>query len=112
MDTEQNVKPLIKSMSYIDEIIVELLADELSMIEIAKEFGVSRCFIYAINSGKKHKMENFKYPIRELDGQIDENSERQKQKARAILYNMEPETTYTIHGFVPLDTGQGYEKTR
>ena len=33
----------------IDEIIVELLANEFSMQEIAKEFGVSRYYVNNIN---------------------------------------------------------------
>ena len=33
----------------IDEIIVELLANELTMQEIAKEFGVSRYYVNDVN---------------------------------------------------------------
>lgn len=50
----------------LDEIVVELLANELSMIEIAEEFGVSKGHIYNINYGRKLKMPNFHYPIRIL----------------------------------------------
>jgi len=80
-----------------DEIIVELLANERSMEEIYTEFEISRAYLYAINSGKKYRMEGFKYPVRKLDGLLDPNSEHQKQKARAIRDNMEPLETYTLH---------------
>ena len=86
-----------ESITYVDELIVELLANELTLNNIAKEFGVSRGLVYAINNGQKHKMDNFKYPIRELDGQLDKNSERQQMKARAIEENMEPMETYALH---------------
>jgi len=46
-----------------DEIIVELLANERSMEEIYTEFEISRAYLYAINSGKKYRMEGFKYPL-------------------------------------------------
>ena len=49
----------------IDEIIVELYANELSVAKIAKEFGVTKQYIYMINSGKSHKMKHYKYPIRD-----------------------------------------------
>jgi len=42
-------------------------------------------------------MEGFKYPVRELEGLLNPNSANQKQKARAIRDNMEPEETYTLH---------------
>ena len=80
-----------------DEIIVELLANERSMEEIYTEFEISRAYLYAINSGRKHRMNGFKYPVRELTGQLDPNSERQKQKANATEANMEPLETYTLH---------------
>ena len=80
-----------------DEIIVELLADEKTMEEIRTEFEISRAYLYAINSGRKCRMEGFKYPVRELEGLLDPNSAKQKQKVRAIRDNMEPEETYTLH---------------
>jgi len=80
-----------------DEIIVELLANEKTMEEIHTEFEISRAYLYAINSGRKCRMEGFKYPIRELEGLLNPNSAKQKQKARAIRDNMEPEETYTLH---------------
>ena len=49
----------------IDEIIVELYANELSIAKIAKEFGVTKQYIYMINSGESGRMENYKYPIRD-----------------------------------------------
>ena len=80
-----------------DEIIVELLANEKTMEEIRTEFGISRSYLYSINSGRKCHMERFKYPIRELEGLLDPNSAKQKQKARVLRDNMEPEETYTLH---------------
>ena len=50
----------------IDEIIVELYANELSIAKIAKEFGVTKNYIYMINCGKSGRMENYKYPIRSV----------------------------------------------
>ena len=47
------------------EIIVELYANELSIAKIAKEFGVTKPYIYMINCGKSGKMDNYKYPIRD-----------------------------------------------
>ena len=88
-----------ESITYVDELIVELLANELPLSEIAKEFGVSRTLVYAINSGSKHRIDDFKYPIRELDCQLDKNSTRQQLKAKSILANMEPEITYSLHIF-------------
>ena len=49
----------------IDEIIVELYANELSVAKIAKEFGVTKQYIYMITSGESGRMENYKYPIRD-----------------------------------------------
>ena len=80
-----------------DEIIVELLANEKTMEEIRTEFEISRAYLYAINSGRKCHMEGFKYPIRKLGGLLDPNSANQKQKARVLRDNMEPEETYTLH---------------
>ena len=54
-----------KAQDRIDEIVVELYADELSIAKIAKEFGVTKNYIYMINSGVCGKMEHYKYPIRE-----------------------------------------------
>ena len=50
----------------VDQIMVELLANELMVDDIAAEFGVSRSHIYNINSGKNFKIDGFKYPIREM----------------------------------------------
>ena len=50
----------------IDEIIVELLANEFSMQEIAKEFGVSRYYVNNINLGIHGTIEGFRYPIRSV----------------------------------------------
>jgi len=40
-----------KVQDRIDEIIVELYANELSIAKIAKEFGVTKNYVYMINSG-------------------------------------------------------------
>ena len=50
----------------VDEIVVELLANEVTMNDISDEFGVSVSNIYSINSGKRFRMEGFKYPIRKM----------------------------------------------
>ena len=50
----------------IDEIIVELLANEFSMKEIAKEFGVSRYYVNDVNQGNRGKIEGFRYPVRSV----------------------------------------------
>jgi len=48
-----------------DEIVVELLANELSVAKIAKEFGVTKAYVYMVNSGECARMNGFKYPVRE-----------------------------------------------
>jgi len=53
------------SQQRIDEIVVELLANELSVPKIAKEFGVSKSYVYMVNSGECGRMPGFKYPVRE-----------------------------------------------
>ena len=50
----------------IDEIIVELLANEFSMKEIAKEVGVSRYYVNDVNQGNRGKIEGFRYPVRSV----------------------------------------------
>ena len=50
----------------IDEIIVELLANEFSMKEIAKEFGVSRYYVNDINQGNSGKIDGFRYTVRSV----------------------------------------------
>ena len=59
----------------VDEIVVELLANELTMIEIADEFGICKAHVYNINSGKRFKMDGFNYPIREMDDLQKEDHE-------------------------------------
>ena len=54
-----------KVQDRIDEIIVELYANELSIAKIAKEFGVTKNYVYMINSGECGTMAGFKYPVRE-----------------------------------------------
>ena len=48
----------------IDQIIVELHANELTMKEIGKEFGVSTSYIYEVNQGKYGRIPNYSYPVR------------------------------------------------
>jgi predicted transcriptional regulator len=53
------------SQQRVDEIVVELLANELSVAKIAKEFGVTKAYVYQVNSGECGRMDGFKYPVRE-----------------------------------------------
>ena len=48
----------------IDQIIVELQANELTMKEIAKEMGVSTAYVYEVNQGKYGRIPNYNYPVR------------------------------------------------
>jgi predicted DNA-binding protein YlxM (UPF0122 family) len=57
-------KPHAKSRDRIAEIMVELSANELTIPEICKEFGVSRSYVYAINKGRYARIEGFNYPVR------------------------------------------------
>ena len=50
----------------VDEIVVELLANEVTMNDISDEFAVRVSNIYSIKSGKRFRMEGFKYPIRKM----------------------------------------------
>ena len=47
-----------------EEIMVELYANELTINEIAEEFGVSRQCIYDINVGISGRIPNYSYPVR------------------------------------------------
>jgi DNA invertase Pin-like site-specific DNA recombinase len=49
-----------------DQIIVELLANELTPHEIAKEFGVSYQLVYGINNGRYGRIPGFNYPVRRM----------------------------------------------
>ena len=51
----------------VDEIVVELFANEVTMNDISDEFGVSVSYIYNINCGKRFRMEGFNYPIRKRE---------------------------------------------
>jgi hypothetical protein len=51
----------------IEEIMVELSAGELTIPEIAKEFGVTNSYIYAINEGKHGRIRGYNYPVRRTD---------------------------------------------
>ena len=56
----------------IDQIIVELLANELTMKEIAKEFGVSRYYVNDVNQGKYGRIPNYNYPVRSVSAKRKE----------------------------------------
>ena len=55
---------MIDDQDRTDQIIVELQANELSVQEIAKEFGVSRYYVNNINQGKYGRIPSYSYPIR------------------------------------------------
>ena len=46
------------------EIVVELYANELSMENIGRDFGVSTTMISEINNGKTHPIDGYNYPVR------------------------------------------------
>ena len=50
----------------IEEIMVELSAGELTPQEIAKEFGVSNAYVYAINNGTYGTIRGYNYPVRRM----------------------------------------------
>ena len=64
----------------VDEIIVELYAEERTFAQIAEEFGVSRETIGHINAGRVYKMEHYKYPIR-LTGHKIAYERKQEKKS-------------------------------
>ncbi len=70
------------------EIIVELYANELSIAKIAKEFGVTKNYIYMINCGKSGKMDNYKYPIRDR-GYATHAKPLEKKENPTDIYGME-----------------------
>ena len=56
----------------IDQIIVELQANELTMKEIAKEMGVSTAYVYEVNQGKYGRIPNYNYPVRSVSAKRKE----------------------------------------
>ena len=50
-----------------EEIMVELSANELTVNEIAEEFGVSRQYIHGINIGMYGNIRGYNYPVRRTD---------------------------------------------
>tara|TARA_R110002020_G_scaffold326878_1_gene542492 strand:+ start:580 stop:774 length:195 start_codon:yes stop_codon:yes gene_type:complete len=46
------------------EIVVELYSNEITMIEIGKDFGVSKALISKINRGEKYAIDGYHYPVR------------------------------------------------
>ena len=48
------------------QVIVELLSNELTQVEIAEEFGVSLATVGRINYGTRYHMDGFHYPIRKV----------------------------------------------
>ena len=55
-----------------EEIMVELSAGELTIPGIAKEFGVTNSYIYAINEGKHGRIPNYSYPVRMVSAKLKE----------------------------------------
>tara|TARA_R100001244_G_scaffold106742_1_gene79199 strand:- start:133 stop:381 length:249 start_codon:yes stop_codon:yes gene_type:complete len=49
-----------------EEIMVELSANELTVNEIAKEFGVSRQYVHGINIGMYGNIPGYNYPVRRM----------------------------------------------
>ena len=64
----------------VDEIMVELYAQERTFQQIAEEFRVSRETIGHINAGRVYKMEHYKYPIR-LTGHKIAYERKQERKS-------------------------------
>ena len=56
----------------IDQIIVELQANELTMKEIGKEMGVSAAYVYEVNQGKYGRIPNYNYPARSVSAKRKE----------------------------------------
>ena len=56
----------------IDQIIVELQANELTMKEIGKEMGVSTAYVYEVNQGKNCRIPNYNYPSRSVSAKRKE----------------------------------------
>ena len=56
----------------IDQIIVELQANELTMKEIGKEMGVSTAYVYEVNQGKYGRIPNYNYPVRSVSAKRKE----------------------------------------
>ena len=68
----------------IDEIMVELNAEELSMADIAKEFDISIPHLYNINDGKSWKIPNFSYPVRRCDGTMKSKGDSDMDMPREL----------------------------
>ena len=68
----------------IDEIMVELNAEELSMADIAKEFDISIPHLYNINDGKSWKIPNFSYPVRRCDGTMKSKGDSNMDMPREL----------------------------
>jgi len=75
----------------VDEIMVELYADELSMNEIAKEFDISIRHLYNINDGQRWQLPNFHYPVRHCDRSINQGDSDMDmpRELRAIISDLE-----------------------
>ena len=63
---------MIDTQDRTDQIIVELLANELTPHEIAKEFGVSYQLVYGINNGRYGRIPGFYYPVRRMTAKLKE----------------------------------------
>jgi len=75
----------------VDEIMVELYADELSMNDIAKEFDISIRHLYNINDGQRWQLPNFHYPVRNCDRSINQGDSDMDmpRELKAIIADVE-----------------------
>ena len=56
----------------IDQIIVELQANEFSVKKIAKEFGVTASYVWQINNGTYGTIPGYSYPVRRMSAKPKE----------------------------------------
>ena len=56
----------------IDQIIVELQANEFSVKTIAKEFGVTASYVWQINNGTYGTIPGYSYPVRRMSAKRKE----------------------------------------
>jgi len=73
------------------ELMVELYANELSMEEIMAEFGISKSFLYSINAGKKHPIEDYKLSMVEIGNEFG--------VSKALISKINRGEKYAIDGY-------------
>ena len=56
----------MNTQDQIDQIIVELQANEFSVEKIAKEFGVTTSYVWQINNGTYGTIRGYNYPVRRI----------------------------------------------